>query len=69
VDREILAHADAGVARKRVFAVERDRVEAGGAVERDGGVLADAGFRLERVLPVDQFIWSPHVEVVGAFVR
>jgi 23S rRNA (uracil1939-C5)-methyltransferase len=26
---------------------------------RDARVLIDAGFRLERVLPVDQFLWSP----------
>ncbi len=36
---------------------------------RDAGVLIDAGFRLERVLPVDQFLWSPHVELVGVFSR
>jgi 23S rRNA (uracil1939-C5)-methyltransferase len=36
---------------------------------RDARILADAGFRLERVLPVDQFLWSPHVELVGAFSR
>ncbi|HRD47316.1 MAG TPA: RNA methyltransferase, partial [Caulobacter sp.] len=36
---------------------------------RDAGVLIDAGFRLERVLPVDQFLWSPHVELVGIFSR
>ena len=36
---------------------------------RDARILADAGFRLERVLPVDQFLWSPHVELVGVFAR
>lgn len=36
---------------------------------RDAGVLIDAGFRLEKVLPVDQFLWSPHVELVGVFSR
>jgi len=36
---------------------------------RDARVLLDAGFRLERVLPVDQFLWSPHVELVGVFNR
>jgi 23S rRNA (uracil1939-C5)-methyltransferase len=36
---------------------------------RDARVLIDAGFRLERVLPVDQFLWSPHVELVGVFAR
>ncbi|MBX3480909.1 MAG: class I SAM-dependent RNA methyltransferase [Caulobacter sp.] len=36
---------------------------------RDARVLVDAGFRLEKVLPVDQFLWSPHVEMVGVFSR
>lgn len=36
---------------------------------RDARILADAGFVLERVLPVDQFLWSPHVELVGVFSR
>ena len=36
---------------------------------RDARVLIDAGFRLERVLPVDQFLWSPHIELVGVFAR
>lgn len=36
---------------------------------RDARMLIDAGFRLERVLPVDQFLWSPHVELVGVFQR
>jgi 23S rRNA (uracil1939-C5)-methyltransferase len=36
---------------------------------RDARTLLDAGFRLDRVLPVDQFLWSPHVELVGVFSR
>ena len=36
---------------------------------RDARVLIDAGFRLERLLPVDQFLWSPHIELVGVFER
>ena len=36
---------------------------------RDARTLIDAGFTLERVLPVDQFLWSPHVELVGVFTR
>ncbi len=36
---------------------------------RDARVLVDGGFTLERVLPVDQFLWSPHVELVGVFSR
>lgn len=36
---------------------------------RDARVLLDAGFALERVTPVDQFLWSAHVELVGVFRR
>ncbi len=36
---------------------------------RDARVLIDAGFRLERVTPVDQFLWSAHIELVGVFRR
>jgi 23S rRNA (uracil1939-C5)-methyltransferase len=36
---------------------------------RDARTLVDAGFRLARVTPLDQFRWSPHVEVVGVFER
>jgi 23S rRNA (uracil1939-C5)-methyltransferase len=36
---------------------------------RDASVLIDAGFTLDRVLPVDQFLWSPHIELVGVFSR
>jgi 23S rRNA (uracil1939-C5)-methyltransferase len=36
---------------------------------RDGRILADAGFRLIRVTPIDQFLWSPHLELVGVFER
>ena len=36
---------------------------------RDAHILVDAGFRLVRVLPVDQFLWSPHIELVGVFER
>jgi 23S rRNA (uracil1939-C5)-methyltransferase len=36
---------------------------------KDGRALVEAGFRLEKVLPVDQFVWSPHIELVGVFTR
>jgi 23S rRNA (uracil1939-C5)-methyltransferase len=36
---------------------------------RDARTLADAGFVLQRVTPVDQFIWTGHVELVGVFSR
>ena len=36
---------------------------------RDARVLADGGFKLERVHSIHQFLWSPHVELVGVFSR
>ena len=36
---------------------------------RDVGILTAAGFRLERVTPIDQFLWSPHVELIGILSR
>lgn len=36
---------------------------------RDARILVDGGYRLERVVPVDQFLWSPHVELVARFTR
>lgn len=36
---------------------------------RDAAVLIGGGYRLEAVTPVDQFRWSPHVELVGVFRR
>ena len=36
---------------------------------RDARMLVDGGWRLERVTPLDQFLWSPHVELVAVFRR
>lgn len=36
---------------------------------RDVKILVEYGFSLTRVTPVDQFRWSPHIEVVGALER
>ena len=36
---------------------------------RDARVLVDAGYILEKLTPVDQFLWSAHTEVVGIFKR
>ncbi len=36
---------------------------------RDAAKLVGGGFRLERVTPVDQFVWSPHLELAGVFRR
>ncbi|MEZ5810737.1 MAG: class I SAM-dependent RNA methyltransferase [Rhizobiaceae bacterium] len=32
---------------------------------RDLAILRDSGYRLESVTPIDQFLWSPHVEAVA----
>jgi 23S rRNA (uracil1939-C5)-methyltransferase len=36
---------------------------------RDARILVDGGYRLETVTPVDQFLWSPHLELVAIFRR
>jgi 23S rRNA (uracil1939-C5)-methyltransferase len=36
---------------------------------RDARILVDGGFRLERAVPVDQFVYSAETEVVGLFRR
>jgi 23S rRNA (uracil1939-C5)-methyltransferase len=40
-----------------------------GTFTRDAALLITGGYRLERVTPVDQFVYSPHVELVGVFTR
>jgi 23S rRNA (uracil1939-C5)-methyltransferase len=36
---------------------------------RDARILIDGGFKLERVTPIDQFLFSPHIEAVAVFRR
>lgn len=36
---------------------------------RDARVLMDGGFRIGNVIPVDQFLWSEHIELVASFTR
>jgi len=36
---------------------------------RDARTLVDGGYVLEKAIPVDQFLWSPHLELVGIFTR
>ena len=36
---------------------------------RDARTLCDGGYRLVRVLPLDQFLWSRHVELFAQFAR
>jgi 23S rRNA (uracil1939-C5)-methyltransferase len=36
---------------------------------RDSRLLLDAGFRLDRLVVIDQFRWSTHIEIAAAFSR
>lgn len=36
---------------------------------RDARQLIGGGYRLERITPIDQFIWTPHLELVAVFRR
>lgn len=40
-----------------------------GTFARDARVLQDAGYRLEKLKPIDQFLWSGHVELIALFSR
>ncbi|UXN05304.1 class I SAM-dependent RNA methyltransferase [Bartonella sp. HY761] len=45
----------------RVVAVSCNPV----TLARDLSILVKGGYKLEKVIPVDQFLWSPHVEAVA----
>ena len=36
---------------------------------RDARTLVDGGYRLVSVTPIDQFLWSAHIECVALFER
>lgn len=36
---------------------------------RDAAILTGAGYKIGQVTPVDQFLWSSHIELVAGFVR
>ena len=36
---------------------------------RDASILIEGGYRLGAVTPVDQFLWSSHIELVAGFAR
>jgi 23S rRNA (uracil1939-C5)-methyltransferase len=40
-----------------------------GTFARDARILVDGGYALRRVVPVDQFVWSQHIEVAALFER
>ncbi|MSP84037.1 MAG: class I SAM-dependent RNA methyltransferase [Alphaproteobacteria bacterium] len=75
VDAVVFDPPRAGAARQ-VAEIARSKVPVVVAVScnpatfaRDARTLVDGGYRLGRITPVDQFLWSPHVELVAAFAR
>jgi 23S rRNA (uracil1939-C5)-methyltransferase len=62
---EAQARQIAGSKVSRVVSVSCDA----GTFARDAALLIAAGFNLEEVIPVDQFKYSPHIEILGVFQR
>lgn len=61
-------------AKAQAAALARSRVPRIAAVScnpatfaRDARLLVSGGYRLASVQPIDQFLWSPHIELVAAF--
>jgi 23S rRNA (uracil1939-C5)-methyltransferase len=40
-----------------------------GSFARDAAILVNGGYRVSTVTPVDQFLWSSHIELVAGFAR
>ncbi|MBZ0218567.1 MAG: hypothetical protein K8F25_18570, partial [Fimbriimonadaceae bacterium] len=40
-----------------------------GSFARDAEILVKNGYKLEKIVPVDQFKYTPHVELVARFCR
>ena len=40
-----------------------------GSFARDVRVLQDGGYRLEKLMPIDQFLWSAHVELIAYLAK
>jgi 23S rRNA (uracil1939-C5)-methyltransferase len=36
---------------------------------RDARILAEGSYTLTRVVPVDQFLWTSHLELVAVFAK
>ena len=62
---EAQARQLAGSALKRVAMVSCNA----GTFARDLRRMIDGGWRVKRVTPIDQFLWSPHIEIVAAVSR
>ena len=55
----------AGSTVRRVIAVSCNPA----TFARDARTLIDGGYTLARITPIDQFLWSPHIELVATFER
>ncbi len=40
-----------------------------GSFARDVRTLQDGGYRLEKLMPIDQFLWSAHVELIALLTK
>jgi 23S rRNA (uracil1939-C5)-methyltransferase len=58
----------AELARSRVARVVYASCDPG-SFSRDARVLQDGGYRLLKLKPIDQFLWSGHVELIAFFSR
>lgn len=74
--RAVVFDPPAAGARAQAEAIARSAVPRVVAVScnpatlaRDARILVDGGYRLERVMPVDQFVFSAEIEAVASFVR
>ncbi|MBW8708641.1 MAG: class I SAM-dependent RNA methyltransferase [Alphaproteobacteria bacterium] len=56
------------LARSRVPAIAYVSCNAA-SFARDAALLLAGGYRIGMVTPIDQFLWSSHIELVGGFVR
>jgi len=65
VGAEAMAQALAASAVPRVMMVSCDPV----SFARDARILVDGGYRLARVVPVDQFVWTAEIELCATFDR
>jgi 23S rRNA (uracil1939-C5)-methyltransferase len=62
---EAQARELAGSSVRRIAAVSCNPV----TLARDAAILVAGGYRLLSVTPIDQFLWSHHVEAVALFER
>ncbi len=58
----------AELARSRVQRVVYGSCDPG-SFSRDARALVEGGYRLEKLLPIDQFLWSGHVELIALFAK